>query len=417
MFNSQPQFTIKAVNHKAFDNSCLIDAFNISSGNIAACLEHCLENCRCQSFQICENTKCQLCSSHKKENSSLLHDKDGCIYATYEMRHLTETFQRLDEQCLAGISCPMKYNCCQQSGLCPENKTCKPINSQEQPWKRFTCECPEGYHGNNCDEPITSCGGYLDGPRKSGMHKVMDSEKSVYEVYCHFESDVAWTLVQSYSFANGSYRSKFKQFRKSLAKSHPVSENALTWSGYRLSKRRMESIKNNSTFLQFTCDYEKYRSINKSDYVQIQLRNIKTRSGDENVDVLELNQYTTYVTIGNGRGKIGKYDLSGCRIERLHQQTNFSVPLHVDIYRVRPTCKFYDQSCSSSGLTSQYFGSYSNSDCVKKVHRCVNSQNSTTQLWFGDTKTSRDSVETSEDESHVRTVETSGDESHVHTVN
>jgi hypothetical protein len=72
MFNSQPQFTIKTVKHKAFDNSCLVETLKIKSGNIADCLE----NCRCQSFQICDKTKCQLCSSHKKENSSLLHDKN-----------------------------------------------------------------------------------------------------------------------------------------------------------------------------------------------------------------------------------------------------------------------------------------------------------------------------------------------------
>ena len=35
------------------------------------------------------------------------------------------------------------------------------------------------------------------------MYKVVGSDKSVYEVYCHFDSDGAWTLVQSYSFANG----------------------------------------------------------------------------------------------------------------------------------------------------------------------------------------------------------------------
>ncbi|CAB4007280.1 Hypothetical predicted protein [Paramuricea clavata] len=231
MFNSQPQFTIKAEKNKVFDESCHIGTFNIGSGNIADCLEHCLESCRCQSFQICNKTKCQLCSSHKKEKSSLLHDKDDCVYATYEVRHLTGHFQ---------------------------NSICKPINSLKQPWKRFACECPEGYHGDNCDEPITSCGGYLDGPRKSGMYKVMDSEKSMHEVYCHFQSDVAWTLVQSYSFANGSSNSEFKQVRKSLCESHPLRENALTWSGYRFSKARMESIKNNSTFLQFTCDYEKH---------------------------------------------------------------------------------------------------------------------------------------------------------------
>jgi hypothetical protein len=115
----------------------------------------------------------------------------------------------------------------------------------------------------------------------------MDSEKTVYEVFCHFESDSAWTLVQSYSFANRS----FDQFKKSLSEDRPISENALTWSGYRLSKARMESIKNNSTFLQFTCDYEKYLDIQKSDYVQIPLGNIKSRQGGSKKvqDVLKLN--------------------------------------------------------------------------------------------------------------------------------
>jgi hypothetical protein len=137
----------------------------------------------------------------------------------------------------------MKCNCCQQSSVCPKNKICKPINSLEpkqKPW--------------NCDELIRSCGGYLDRHRESGMYQVVDSVNGSYEVYCHFDSDhVACTLAQSYSFENRS----FVQFKKSLSKDIPISENALTWSRYRLSKPRMKSIKNNSIFLQFTCDYEK----------------------------------------------------------------------------------------------------------------------------------------------------------------
>jgi hypothetical protein len=94
MFNSQPKFILKAENNKAFDvNSSLVKTFDIQSENIAECLEQCLQDCRCQSFQICQNTKCQLCSSHKEENSSLLHDEDGCVYATYEMRQPTKTFK------------------------------------------------------------------------------------------------------------------------------------------------------------------------------------------------------------------------------------------------------------------------------------------------------------------------------------
>ncbi|CAB3983896.1 PREDICTED: uncharacterized protein LOC107347374 [Paramuricea clavata] len=370
MFNSRPQFTIKAEKNKAFDESCHIGTFNIESGNIANCLEHCLDNCRCQSFQICNKTKCQLCSSHKKEKSSLLHDEDNCVYATNEVPHSTGHLQKLEGHC-SGMSCSMNYNCCQESGLCPTNATCKPINSPQQPWKRFICECPDGYHGDNCDQPITSCQGYANGPRKSGMYKVVDSDlKLVYEVFCYFDSDGAWTLVHSCSFANG-----LDQLKKSLSQDLHVGGNALVWSAYRL-KKTMESIKESSTFLQFTCDYEKHRDMEQLDYVQIRLGNISH-------DVLELNNdHTSYVTVGEGFGKIERYDLNGCQV-KLHQRPNR--PLHVHVRHDIPDskCKVSanDSSCTNA---DKYFDCYaSSSECVKKVHRCVQNANSTTQLWFG----------------------------------
>ncbi len=50
---------------------------------------------------------------------------------------------------------------------------------------------------------------------------------SLYEVYCYFDSDSAWTLLHSYSYEN-----RFLYlFRKPLYVDIPVSENALTWSG------------------------------------------------------------------------------------------------------------------------------------------------------------------------------------------
>ena len=91
MFDNGPQFTVKAEANKEFDKSCLIGTFN--TGDMADCLEHCLKDCRCQSFQICRNTKCQLCSNHKEDNGSLLQENDSCIYATYEMQQLTKTLQ------------------------------------------------------------------------------------------------------------------------------------------------------------------------------------------------------------------------------------------------------------------------------------------------------------------------------------
>ncbi len=200
----------------------------------------------------------------------------------------------------------------------------------------------------------------------------MDSAKnSLYDVYCHFNSDGAWTLVQSYSFANKSLH----QIKKPLSDDAPVSEEDLTWSGYRLREPRMRSIKDNSSFLQLTCDYEKHHDIEQSDYVQIPLEDIKKSSQD--VDFLELSGYTSYTGIGGGRGKIGEHDLNHCKI-KFHQDTNW--PLHVHIKKTVPECKFNKLS-HCYDISYNYFGDYySRTGCG---HGCVQNHYSTTQLWFG----------------------------------
>ena len=93
MINSQSKFIIKAEKNKAFNESYVFATFDVESGNIADCLERCVQNCRCQSFQICQDTKCELCSSHKAENASLLQNRHGCVYAMYEMKHSKEDFK------------------------------------------------------------------------------------------------------------------------------------------------------------------------------------------------------------------------------------------------------------------------------------------------------------------------------------
>ena len=271
------------------------------------------------------------------------------------------------------MSCAMKYNCCQQSDLCPKNKTCKPTSSYQKPWKRFTCEYPDGYNRDNCNQPITSCQGYAQNSRIPGMYKIRDSrDGTLYEVYCHFDSHGAWTLVLSYSVANGSSYSKFKQFRAELSENLPVSENALIWSGYRLSKSRMKSIQDNSTFLMFTCDYEKYHHINESDYLQILLANTTTWKKH---DVLEIDWGLSYVVVGKGYGKIGEYDLSYCEIVFYPKKI-----LHVHIFPYLSSCMFKKLSCFKR---NHYFSSHRAASCLKEMHRCTQDDNSTTQIWFG----------------------------------
>ena len=407
IFNDQPKFILKAENNKAFGSYSLVKTFNIESGNIAECLEHCLQDCQCQSFQICQNTKCQLCASHKEANSSLLHEKGSCVYVTYKMQQSTTTFQvicrifevfycipnvirkfldiheklvqssfvllqEFDKKC-SDISCSMKYNCCQQPGLCPKNKVCKPFNSRTKSWKRFTCECRDGYYVENCDQPIKSCQGYAKGLQKSGLYKLKSSDGTVYKVYCHFDSELAWTLVQSYSFANKSLR----WLKKPLFKDLPINEKYPTWSSYRLSKPRMRSIRDNSTYLMFTCDYEKTNlDLKTSDYLQISLQNINKIS--KNIDIIEFREgFTSGIRVAKGRGKMGEHDLTECQVWFYQGYNN---PLHVHISKQIPEFDPCDDYSNRVHFFNIFTSSYG---CLKKIHRCVQNDNSTTQLWFG----------------------------------
>ena len=271
----------------------------------------------------------------------------------------------------------MKYNCCQVADLCPKNKTCKPFNSASKPWKRFTCECRDGYYGENCDQPIRrSCAGYLDVHRESGKYKVVDSQNSEYEVYCHFDSSGAWTLVQSCSYENVRHHlPEMRKLKVSLSKNLPVNENAQVWDAYRLSKSRMESIKENSTFLQFTCNYKKHGGIDESDYVQIHLQNLKT-SGGKNVNVIEFNTEIFSATVSQVRGEIENSDISQCKI-KLRQNEQSSLHVHFVFTNPSPPCKFNSGNYHNYG----YFGDYHYVD--GQNHSCIQFEDSTTQLWFG----------------------------------
>ena len=57
---------------------------NITDTTVSKCLEDCLMNCMCLSFQICDNT-CQLCSSTKELSSaSAIRHVEGCTQFEFE---------------------------------------------------------------------------------------------------------------------------------------------------------------------------------------------------------------------------------------------------------------------------------------------------------------------------------------------
>ena len=267
------------------------------------------------------------------------------------------------------MSCSVNDNCCQQSDLCPENKICKPFNSPQQPWKRFTCVCRDGYHGDNCDQPIRSCEGYAQGSRKPGIYKVVDLNDALYEVHCHFDSDGSWTLVQSFSFAERAVSDS--QFGNGLTADSPVGENAQpAWTNYRLSKARMQLINEDSDHLRFTCAFEDVDNVNQTDYLQMSLDELGL-----NKDITTHNPNTD---ISSYRGEIYKTDLKGCKI-KLHQDGK---GLHPHIDNQAP-CAFVPEGKPSGCNHFHYFTTFGKTACLMASHRCTENQQSTSQLWFG----------------------------------
>ena len=260
------------------------------------------------------------------------------------------------------MRCSVNEKCCQQPGICPTGKICKPHNSLDKPWKRFSCECKDGYGGENCTTPIRSCGEYLKSHPKSGKYEVLDSKNNVYTVYCHFDSDGAWTLVQSFSFAN--HTTGNSKYNRQLTENHPVSENTLTWSGYRLGNATIESINQDSDAMMFTCDFEKVKNVTQTDYLQVNL----------NTDNQNVNKY---------HGKIDGKDLKGCNFT-LEQKNNET--FHVMMQNGQ--CAFSPKQ-NPENCKRYYFIYPFEMECLKQTHRCNMNQNSTSQIWLGQSQRPR----------------------------
>ena len=213
----------------------------------------------------------------------------------------------------------------------------------------------------------------------SGTYKILTANGLSYKVYCHFDSYGAWTLMQSYTFENGSAQAKRQEFKLPIDENHSVSKNSPTWRGYRQGKPRMKSIEDNSAFMLFTCDYEKHQDFNKSDYLRIPLK----EGNNSIVDIFQLAD--GYTSISTYEGKIGGIQLKDCTIWLNHYN---GWPLHVHILKDKAGCKLPQLASENSicklGYQFHYFGGYL-TNCFDKAHFCVQKNNSTSQLWFGHT--------------------------------
>ena len=237
----------------------------------------------------------------------------------------------------------------------------------------MTRHCDRGYTGANCETPITSCRGYAgEGEQKPGTYKVVNvySNQS-YDVHCQFDpaSGLTWTRLQSYQMQQQ------ETFETPFMINRPRNEDTPSNINYRLSRQRMESIRQDSRYWAISCwSYSGLDSIS----VSLNKLDILTYEGAEACFEVE------YVAVGGRNCSKRTAKAGGCTV--LLKQSS-SEPIHSIYYQpdtknhctFRPNDKAYCGS-AGEGKKDNYFGF---GQCYNSDHRCSKSAFSTIQTWFG----------------------------------
>ena len=84
----QNDYRLQSDNRKELYGHCSIA--NITTLNVGQCLQRCLQNCLCKSFQLCgeksEIIECQLCSSNKYLHPAAMRHNENCSTFNFEQR-------------------------------------------------------------------------------------------------------------------------------------------------------------------------------------------------------------------------------------------------------------------------------------------------------------------------------------------
>lgn len=247
------------------------------------------------------------------------------------------------------------------SNPCQNGGTCEPAPSSNNR-TRFRCKCLSGYTGKLCQRPVYSCRDYVNETRKPRAYQVLDSEGKPFHVYCDFDMNSTWTLIQSYRLRER------KKFNISLVINHPINQENPSWNSYRLSLSRMQSIRNHTSKWRITCQYES-DGVVYTDYV---------RAAHDKIDILTYdNRKCKEVEYINVRGS----NCSMCTTWLIQSKTK-NETLHTDsYYYTDKKCDFTpSKSMHCGGTGEDNFGLYI---CINQGHRCSANETSTTQTWFG----------------------------------
>ncbi|XP_046864155.1 uncharacterized protein LOC124458106 isoform X2 [Xenia sp. Carnegie-2017] len=336
---------------------------NITTSKVNECLKHCLEDCSCLSFQICE-MGCQLLSSTITAEIINQDEKRECQHFTMSLSIQKDTSNYSTE------NCSVKIDCCYTSNYCSNNGKCQQLTYLTSE-VRALCKCKEGFVGKRCEKKAKSCQNFHG--RSNGWYQIITNENKMVKVYCQFDTAHVWTLVMSYSFklrARYRYQPYYKNFSRNEANE--------TWEDYRLPLYAMKSIKDDgNTLWRITCSYGD-KDWNKTDLV------VATH---ENAPILKQNNDNA-VCLNVSFIDIKGYECNDCRIPFWQ---NDKQVFHTDNSHDNSKCNlknFQSSGCSNSDGSGgeDNFGYY---DCYNTTHRCASSESATTQLWFGERMNSK----------------------------
>ncbi|XP_032235037.2 uncharacterized protein LOC116616923 isoform X1 [Nematostella vectensis] len=199
------------------------------------------------------------------------------------------------------------------------------------------------------------------GVTENGLYYLQDTHHNWYPVYCDFTSEAgkAWTLVLSFSYANG-VKPEFSSIP--FFNDSTFSEDSPNWEAYRLSKPRMESLQNASTYWRVTSDFAS-NAIDYTDYLRARISEL---------DLLTFQ----------GLNKCGKveyinvmgHNCTGCTVPFF--QENWMM-LHHDS-SLNSKCEFLPTNGSVESQDNFGLYQYANPN-----FRCTASYEATTNYWFG----------------------------------
>ena len=271
---------------------------------------------------------------------------------------------------MPNICCRPSFPLCLNGGTCVVNGT--------DTTKRFQCQCPNGYYGNQCQvwKPKTCMDYWIDRVKPlPGEYVIVNSNGQSYNVFCDFDSetDMAWTLIESFDTEHENQLNS-----KSFAVDFPRNEHTLNWKLFRLPKSLMSEISSCSNYWRATCSFSKY-GVDFRDYIRVQL------------SVMNLLIFTGYYTSTHPCLEVDYFDVKGKSCERCTmafiQNSEKSLHLKLKYSREERNCSFdslsVEYECSEkTGYTALLLGQYT-VNCRDPNARCSENPNSTTEFWFG----------------------------------